>query len=443
MAKRKQRNELKAGIFVILALVVLFGTVLWLGVADLFKSSHQTVHFAVDESAGAMNVSVGSRVKIVDAVVGEITEVRFDPDTGQCVYVAQIQDPDIQLHADAKATLSPDLLGTKHVVLTSRGTDQAPLAGPDQPIAIGGGLDQALANLADKLQSIADLVGNELDPAKPDSMLARIKTELSQENPDSMLAQMKRILDDLEKAGGDVSQITGTARDEFSRERQQSLLVKVLTAADNIATLTANLKAETDPARKDALIARLHATMAEVKAIVAEVRPKIRSVMDSAERIAKKFEGYTDKEMAELLGQLRDVNDRVLKIAGDIGTLTGEAKQMVTINRGSIDEMIDNMVSVSANLKAASKELRRNPWRLLYQPTQEELDSANIREATRAFSEGAEQLDQALTKLKALSKLYPDGIPSDDPKLQVISESIKRSFKNFQEVENALWEEIE
>ena len=113
------------------------------------------------------------------------------------------------------------------------------------------------------------------------------------------------------------------------------------------------------------------------------------------------------------------------------------------VHRDNIDEMIDNMRIVSENLKATSKEIRRNPWRLLYKPKPGELREQTIRDATVAFVSGAAELDQALAKLNGLARAHPEGIDRKDPKFQEIRKHVLESFKKFKKVEDALWREID
>jgi len=119
-----------------------------------------------------------------------------------------------------------------------------------------------------------------------------------------------------------------------------------------------------------------------------------------------------------------------------------QTKEIVTVNRDNIDETLDNLTQVSVDLKSAAKEIRRNPWRLLYEPEEKELRSQNLYDAVRAFSNGAEQLDQAITKLRRLEQ-----IKSDDPAFQETTEKIHKGlnevFSKFSKAEEALWKELQ
>ena len=102
--------------------------------------------------------------------------------------------------------------------------------------------------------------------------------------------------------------------------------------------------------------------------------------------------------------------------------------------------MIVNLKETSDHLKAASKDIRRNPWRLFYQPTLEEASQANVFDAARSFSEAATKLDDALARLQTISQ---DGKTTvDDKQLKGLRDQLQQSFSQFSKVESALWEQL-
>jgi methyl-accepting chemotaxis protein len=176
--------------------------------------------------------------------------------------------------------------------------------------------------------------------------------------------------------------------------------------------------------------------------MTADARPKLSDTLTAVRDTAQQIRKYTKEDVADLLAKLREVNTEILKIAKDFASVSSEVKEVVLLHRGNVDEMIDNMALVSANLKATSKEIRRNPWRLLYKPDEKELHSQNIYEAARAFVNGAEQLDQAVAKMTGLAKAHPEGIPSDDPTLLKVRAHLEETFGKFSKAEQALWKEL-
>jgi len=96
---------------------------------------------------------------------------------------------------------------------------------------------------------------------------------------------------------------------------------------------------------------------------------------------------------------------------------------------------------MSANLSAAAKEIRRNPWRLMHRPTDAQSEQETFYDAVRAFGEGAGQLRDAIARLDALSKSQEE-ISSADPTLKQVLASLQTSFEKFGRAETALWEKM-
>jgi len=393
---RKKRSELTAGIFVILGLVVLIGMVVWLGGSGLLRPAKQVAVLFRKESAGGCGLVVGSFVKIGDDQVGKISRIRFEPTKSRTFYYAEIERGDFKVHGDGSARVTSGLVGGAELGIVSRGSEQAPLADEDNPIEIAGGLNEAIAQLSSAAGKLSEAV----------------KTELSAEDPDALLGKIHLVMD------------------------------KLKSAAANVATIAANIKTETDRKNGDALLTKIHTSMDDINKMTSDARPKVSETLTDFRAVAGKFRKYTDEDIAEILAKLREANTNILKISKDFSTVSGQVKETVLMNRENVDELIDNMVAVSTNLKAASKEIRRNPWRLLYEPDEKELRSQNIYDAARAFSDGASQLDQAVAKLTGLAKAHPDGMAADDPTFQQVRKHLSETFEKFTIAEQALWKEL-
>jgi phospholipid/cholesterol/gamma-HCH transport system substrate-binding protein len=398
---KKERNELAAGVFVVIVVVVTVGVVLWLGAANVFRPARQRAFFSVSESAGSVGLGEGSNVEIAGKEVGKIVEVRLQPDKERALYIAEIHRDDVRIYANAEARVAQGLVGESTLIVINRGSEDEGLADEDNPVALGGGLGQAMADLADTAEMLRGLAETVRDK------VAGVEGEA-----EGVLAVVERIINRLDTASEDVVAISANVRRETKKE-------------------------------EGTLITKVHGTMDDVRAMTADARPKVGDTLTSVKNTAARIEQYTDKEVAEILAKLRELNDEVLRIARDFSEVSSKAKETMLVNREKIDETIDNLTLVSANLKAASTEIRRNPWRLLYRPDNKELRSQNIYDAARAFSSGAQQLDQALTKLSGLAEAHPEGLPADDPQLQEVREQIKQAFGEFSEAERELWEELE
>jgi len=146
---------------------------------------------------------------------------------------------------------------------------------------------------------------------------------------------------------------------------------------------------------------------------------------------------------ASLIAKVHVGVNRLNHSLNDLNEMTSTAKEVIVLNKDKINKVVDNFKETSDHLKGASKDVRRNPWRLLYRPTLEETKQLDIFDAARAFAEAATQLDDAVIQLKALSMAQQGGVRSDDPVLLKVREQLKQTMDHFSQAESALWQQLD
>ena len=442
---RKKRNELTAGLFVVGGIAVLLGVVLWLGAADLLKTRGQLVSFYVPMSAGSVGIIQGAEVTLGDGRIGRIVEITPDPDARRCLYRARLERTDLLVARNAKAVVVSPAVGQAKIVLMHAGDANQPAADDKSPVLLTGGLDQAMqhiSKLAENLEATSAGLRLQLDPNQAASLLARIHgivsdLKVSAKNVVAMTGNVEAqtrsqdansIVGRLQRGAGDIHKATGRLAHQMDPNAAGTVIARVRRAAGNV-------EGQTDPNAPGSLMAGLRGT-------VKESRPQIQRALTAVAGAAEGIEAHVKKDVAEILETLRKSNTKILKVAGDFAVVSEQAKEIVTVNRENIDETLNNLTQVSVDLKSAAKEIRRNPWRLLYTPEEKELRSQNLYDAVRAFSNGAEQLDQAIAKLRLLEK-----IKSDDPAFKETSTAVLKglrdTFAKFSKAEQALWKELQ
>jgi hypothetical protein len=103
---------------------------------------------------------------------------------------------------------------------------------------------------------------------------------------------------------------------------------------------------------------------------------------------------------------------------------------------------VTNFVETSEHLKATAKDLYRNPWRLLYQPSDKESRELNVFDASRSFAEAAARLDNASIRLQGMIEAGGGALRPDDPELLTIRQSLQDTFEQFSAAEKALWKQL-
>ena len=424
---RKQQSELLAGFFTIFAIALLAGVVFWLGASDMFKPAAQEAWFFVDQDRGLQGLLPGAQVKITDVEVGKVADVRLDMDSGKTFYVVQLFGESTEVYSNAKASVSAALVGGGATlqILDCGGGAKAVLADKDHPVEIQRGMFDKAAEMVAKVETQLDTIGKQ------------------------------------------AATLLGTVSREMDRGAEGSAMHKVHAMMDVLEGSLSSIRKEMDAGNKLAVIARLHDMLGNLQKIAKDAGPKVSSTLTTMDNIVKSAAPKVDKllagadkvvggagelvtelnrltkgDIADIIKLIHTASEHVVTIGGNFAKLSEGAGAIVSVNRENIDEIIDNMGQVAANLKSASKEIRRNPWRLLYRPDKAEERSRNIHDAARSFSNGASQLDQALAKLKGLAAANPKGIPANDPELKKIAEQIKNTFDKFTDAEKALWKEL-
>jgi ABC-type transporter Mla subunit MlaD len=424
---KKQHNELIAGFFVIAAIAVAVGVLIWLGVTDAFKPARQWVCFYVPESIGSTHLEMGNVVQIGGKVVGKVSQIEFDAAKGWTYYVAEIDDKQVSLHSDGKATFEVAIIGPTIINILGRGTAAAAPPNRDHPILLEAG------GLTGTLTSVATTLHDEMDRTKSDSLLHKIDS----------------ITSGLIAAAANVQAITKSIKDQTDVTQANSVLAKIDDAVQNVKALTASIRTQVDPATPDSLMAKVRHSADNVDAatgdfheITADAKPKIAKTLDDVAHATAQIRQYSEKDAAEILAQLREMSTKLVKASGDLAVVSDQAKNIVLLNRDNIDQLVSNMALVSENFKAIAVDVRRNPWKLFHTPTEKELKQQTVEDAARAFASGATQLDQAITKLNAIAKACPQGISPDDPEIKKVRQQIQDAFDNFNKVEQALWNEL-
>jgi ABC-type transporter Mla subunit MlaD len=399
-----------------------------LGASDMFKSSAGEAWFFVDLDRGALGLKPGDPVKITDVEVGEVTDVRLNMESQKTYYVVELFDDCTKVYSDAKITVNAALIGggaTLQILdcggAKRQGKASAEIADENNPAEVQLGIFEKAATTLAKFESLSSQI---------EGLLTTLAGEMNKAHDGSVMQKLHKMM------------IVGTAA---------------------LAIVKTELNAE----NQAAMMAKLHKTIEHLKGIAKDAQPKVKSMLSRMDKMLASAEPKMDKlfddtgklvtgatelvgefkkltkgDIAKIIARLHKVSEHILTIATNFAKLSDGAENIVTVNRENIDEIVDNMVQVATNLKSASKEIRRNPWRLLYRPDDKEMHSQNVHDAARAFSNGASQLDQALAKLKGLAASHPKGVPANDPQLKKIAEQIKETFEKFTDAEKALWKEL-
>lgn len=201
----------------------------------------------------------------------------------------------------------------------------------------------------------------------------------------------------------------------------------------------------------------LQVALANVRQIIESNREDLRSTISNLQKLMETNRPLVDEALTYVRDVLKRVRDQTLDkitVAVDNAATTlaaaresmDQLNQMVTTQRPVLERMIANMKLASDNMKFAAIEIRRAPWRLLYEPKPEEVDTENLYSAARSFLLAADSMETSVASLNQVLARHAAAIPSDDQTVRLMVEKLKLSIEKFSEAEqkffDALGEEV-
>lgn len=439
------RNAFRLGLTLIV-FFVLFCVVLWFlaprGGGDL------ELHVRFPHDRFNTPLKQGAEVVCGGKTVGSVSQLTLremkNEKTGYDDYFAVITfkvESSLGLREDCRIEPSEALLGGMGIlVIKDRGLGE--------PVMPGQMLDgEPVAGIGD----ITAMLGKQLDPKNPAGLLALIQAQLDPSDMRSLISKIHQSVDD-------VNNMTRNIAGESDPRQRAALVAKLHDMLNNVNDATASLRLEMNGKANGTALARIHAVLdhlnlglVSARGMLDDNREPVRRTVKHVEEttrilehdIAMKLAQQLDTaNAASLLARIHVSIERLGRSLEGINSIADDVRDVVALNKNNLDIMLSNLKETSDHLKAGSKEIRLNPWLLLYTPSKDEVAQANLSAAARAFSEAATRLDDAIARLQAVSISAKAPSPETRQDIETIRAELNATFQKFSEVEQQLWEQL-
>lgn len=449
---RREPNYLLLGATVATIAALFVGVVLFVAGGGKWGTRYQSVRVKFAHDLPLPRLQKGSLVTCGGMPVGKVTDVTLQAlprGSGQgepelYVVIDASVDAAIELRKDCRvrAECLP-LGGNGDVVIVHRGYSSQTLAEGE---AVEGlppaGLTAVVGQLGDKLAV-------ELDERNPEGLLHMVKGQLDAKSPAALAFKVHAIADDLVATSAQI-------RTQMNPEQQGALLATLDSALGNVKAITGVLREQTNAQDPGAMFGRIQAILAALgqasqtaSAMLQDNRPAVQTAVSNvADTTGMIKTGLLPSVMAQadtansasLISKFHVAADRTNTALGNLQEMTGSAKDLLLVNQQSVEATILNLQETSEHLRAASREIRRNPWRLLYRPGASEARQVAVADAARSFSDAAGRLDSAFARLEAYGRTAGPDLAADDPKLKDLQGQLELALKNLSESEKKFWE---
>ncbi|HET6247124.1 MAG TPA: MlaD family protein [Tepidisphaeraceae bacterium] len=376
----KEKNALKAGLFIVASLVAAVIVILLIRGQGTGPTQLRTASFRLSDDVGGL--SIGDDVRIGGVKVGTVRDIQFDKLEGGSprILVTFSMPSAYVLHEDAKLGIQSSVTGPANLNITSLGIGKVlpegqPIAGAPDPKSV------LLASLGSTFPKVDAAIGSFRDTA--DSANKLVKHLDGQVDP--AVAKYDAVADRTTEMMTEIRDMIGDSKTDF------------------------------------------RSTVHNLNTASAAFRSRLPALMDKVTGVVDKVDGALTSARASL--------EDVQKTAANARDITASARSVIVDNHSRLDTMVKSLKTTSDNLKETSVEVRHSPWRLLYKPTPEEMGNLNLYDSARQFADGAGSLSDAAQALR--DAMHDPNV--DKAQLQKLIEQLDESFKNFHAAEDKLW----
>ncbi len=405
---------------------ILLGLAVILSLSDiasavLQKRNDYIVQF--DVASGVANLQPGSTVRVGGLSMGRVTVVEpaRSPDSDTFGDVIRVQfelDDRFALYTDARIYVAGPLIGSDawlEIVNFGGHADQQQVANADNVIA------------GESASMLETLLG--ADGGRIMANVAAFTDEFSSYDQaiDQILSDTETITGNVSGASAEIGQLVTRINQEDWPEwtgRVSTFLMWTNEVTDEL----------------DQAVGAGHDLLASANAVITDNRSKIDSTLSNVEettgsskRIAERFEQHTLAQAEELLGK-----------AGNAVDSASDVLEQASVDypdwASSLSHTMANGNLASQQLKLAIQEIRRNPWKLLYQPTPDELDFELLYDAARSFSLATVDLRAASESLERSLDKHSEVLSERQDLRERITRGVVESLENYERAQQRLFE---
>ena len=418
MAGVADKNALKAGLFIMAAVVLALIVFASVGGWNVSKTNEWVVQFDLQDDVGG--IGSGSEVRIGGVKRGQVEKVDLTDDYSTIRIHVSLPD-DLQLREGVLVQVQSTVTGVAWLNIRNLG-DGASLDQNDPLPGQAGTISDLVAtvnNLAPAVQELVDDVRENTLP-RANSVLTeteatitavRASAETVREQLEPSLTRYNTVADAAVAAAESVK----GAADETGR------------AAGNIASAIGDEGPNSD----------LGTTLANLSA----ASDRLPQVMDDVSRLTTTATTAINDirgSVSDTTEQLSAVLELTRGVAKDGKDVSASLKGLIAGNRGKINQIVDRLQKTSSTLELAAQEIRRSPWRLLYQPDGERRESLDLYDTARRFAEGANALEDASVALRDAAA--DPNTPTED--LEKLLSDVEKQFDEFEAMQSALYKQL-
>lgn len=361
------RSEIKAGIFVLISILILL--ILIFNTGQFREALHPKKELIV-KFRHARGIRTNNPVYYAGVYAGKVSNITIDENDD--VYLTLQLEDKIKIKRGSEIKITTSVMGESYVDIT-------PGEGP--PIENGELVEGTDTNIAEQIQDVVKSI-NDL-----------LKSE-----------QITSSLENLQKTLRNIASVTETLSSE--RDKVETILANITTSSENIKDLTQSFHQYRD--KIDSILTNVDGTSATIMQNIEKIREKIELVLSN-------IANMTDEEQIE----------KIKKITSNILATTENTKKILEENRKSIREIAVNIETITDNLYIMSSDLKRHPWKLIRKSREKDVEKYALQDAIIRLRQVLKDMETLRKKGEQISDEEMEEIKKLIQHFQTIQASIK------------------
>lgn len=411
----RSRNNVRVGIFVSISIILAMSVIIMLtDIASSLSKSVETYTVEFNVSSGVSNLKAGADVRIGGLSMGKVKGVRpqMESQPFQTILVDIELDSKVTLYDNAVILLSSPLLGAESWL------DCPSVGNPESGIAVEAGGTVVAMNSVGMLTTLLG-PGN---AATAETIVDDLKATIQSAKSFSANLESKSgpILDNLDTMSSDVRSVVAEMRDKNWPSWSGSVDRLFVWAEDATVPF-------------DETIEQGRLLVTDIRTVVGENREGISSIVASTDSFTDRLNTELADKASALLDRGRDGLDEA------VAALTRMRDDYETWSV-DISESLGNASLASQQLKLAMIEIRRSPWKILYKPTDNELEHELLYEATRSFAVAAADMKAASISVNRILERHGDEVAQDRELYERITRALLDPLERYEKAQQLLFD---
>ena len=441
-SSENRRNNVRAGLFTLASLALGFATIAILNadsIKYLWGEHHRySVRFTLLDGVGGLNP--GSEVRVGGLIKGRVTDIRLtglaaDDEKAPEALVDIEVDETVTLWSNAEAIRTvPILGGSSWINITTVGGPQVVTRSPDSrngreavklPV---NGTGEILATPGDGL--LTTMVGPQ-NAVTTNQLLENVASFTRFLDRDVVLAfddDIRPTLAEAKGLVGDVRQDYGEWRKDLDRTFDS-----VASAADRLDDTMVSAEGAVDEARED---------LRMIGDLVRRNIGRIDSAIANVEIMTEDGVAITHHLRDDTLHRVDEALDAGVDSIDQLAAILGTLDLQLANATPTIQAFLQDALIAAGELKLATIEIRRSPWRLLYQPKPDELANENLFAAARDFTIAAGEVRSAAQSLQEMQERLPEALAQDEEMRALIQRFLTQSLTRLETAQSRLFSVI-